>query len=285
MKSVWKRMAVLVACGVSAWAAGVKIVPGNMSPYSKTNVGAKIYTPPDPGSMGGIRGRIEEAPSPVLGVVAVYEQFPNVSALGDVDGGRSAKNAKNVNQDMKQPVYLASLDDNNNFSFTGLPPGKYDLLVMCENCFYEGINLSREPDTLTADDRKSIQAKMKESIPFFNVKNQHRIEGQTGSFGKALILDQEVRTLPVTLQSAETLKNIQIRSMKICFMESVGTQRLGTHWELKKSRELVRQELGPPETKGVIPGYFMKKLQGIRVSTREKDLGTIVVKPDPKEDE
>jgi len=182
---------------------------------------------------------------------------------------------------MTNQVYLATLGADNAFSFYGLPPGKYDLFVLCENCFYEGLLLNRDEHTLTEADTASIKAKLKESNPFFNVKNQHRIEGQTGSYGKARVLEQEVRTLPVTLQSAEVLKHIQIRAIKLCLMESVGTSKLGTHWELKKTREITRQEVGPPDTKGVIPGYFCKALQGIRVSDSVKDVGAIRLCSDP----
>lgn len=275
-------MAAAVSIG-SVEAAGIKIDPGNMSPYSKTHVGAALYTKPDPSAEGAIRGKLIDAPSKILGVAVVYQQFPNVSALGDVADGASGKNAKNVNQNMKNPVYLANLSDDGSFSATGLPPGKYDLFVMCENCFYEGLVLSREENTLTPQDIGVIKAKIKESNGFFNVKSQERIEGQTGNYGKARVLEQEVRTLPVNLQSAEVRTDIQIRSMKLCFMESVGNARAGVHWEMKKTRELTRQELGPPETKGLIPGYHRKSLGGIRVSTRLKDLGTISLSKDASE--
>lgn len=266
---------------VAAAIAGIKINPGNMSPYSKTHVSINLYTKPDPNASGGIKGVIAEAPSEVLGVLAMPQKFPNISSMDDIDGGAAAKNARNINKDMTNQVYLAGLGSDNAFSFYGLPPGKYDLFVLCENCFYEGLLLSREEQTLTDADAKTIRAKITESNPFFNVKNQHRIEGQSGTFGKARVIEQEVRTLPVTLQSAEVLKHIQIRSIKLCLMESVGTTKLGTHWEMKKTREITRQEVGPPDTKGVIPGYFCKALQGIRVSTSLKDLGTIKLTSDP----
>ncbi len=135
--------------------------------------------------------------------------------------------------------------------------------------------------TLKDADTAAIKAKITESNPFFNVKSQHRIEGQTGSFGKARVIEQEVRTLPVTLQSAEVLKHIQIRSIKLCLMESVGSSKLGVHWEMKKTREITRQEVGPPDTKGLIPGFFCKALQGIRVSSTVKDVGSIKLVSDP----
>jgi hypothetical protein len=49
---------------------------------------------------------------------------------------------------------------------------------------------------------------------------------------------------------------------------------------MKKTREITRQEVGPPDTKGVLPGYFLKTLQGIRVSTSVKDVGTLSLKAD-----
>jgi len=258
--------------------AGVKVNPGNMSPYSKTNVGINLYSKPDPNAPGGIRGTIADSPSEVLGVLAMPQKFPNVASLEDIEGGTSAKNARNINTDMTNQVYLASLGSDNSFSFSGLPAGKYDLLVLCENCFYEGLLLNRETNNLTEADVASIKGKLKESNPFFNVKNQHRIEGQTGAYGKARVLEQEVRTLPVTLQNADVLTHIQIRSIKLCLMESVGTKSLGTRWEMKKTREITRQEVGPPDTKGPIPGYFCKTLQGIRVSTAVKDVGAVSLK-------
>jgi hypothetical protein len=277
-RAVGALLAVLTA---SLACAAPKINPGNMSPYSKTQVSINLYTKPDPWASGGLRGVVAGNPSEVLGVLAMPQRFPNVSALANVAGGDAAKNARNINKDMTNEVFLAALGENNAFSFHGLPPGKYDLFVLCENCFYEGLLLSRDENTLTEPDVRSIRAKVNESNPFFNVKNQHRLEGQSGTFGRARVLEQEVRTLPVTLQSAEVLKHIQIRSIKLCLMESVGTSKLGTHWEMKKTREITRQELGPPDTKGPIPGYFCKALQGIRVTTSVKDLGTITLASDP----
>lgn len=274
------RLVGAVVCVGVSWLSvavlgGIKIDPGNMSPYSKTKVSANLYAKPDPAASGGIKGVIADAPSEVLGILVIPQKFPDVSALSNIEGGLSGKNARNINKDIKNEVYLAGLGGDNSFVLYGLPPGKYDLFVLCENCFYEGLLLSRAEHTLKDSDIKSIKDKINESNPFFNLKHQHRIEGQTGTYGRARVVEQEVRTLPVTLQDARVLTHIQIRSIKLCFMESVGTARLGTHWELKKTREITRQELGPPETKGLIPGYFRKSLQGFRVSSRLRDVGVI----------
>ena len=257
---------------------GIKIVPGNMSPYTKTHVSINLYTKPDYSATGGIKGALTDAPSKVLGVICMPQKFPNIRSLQLVEGGTSAKNAGNVNTDMTNQCYLAQLSDDNRFEFYGLPSGKYDLFIMCENCFYEGLKLNREEESLTDSDRQSIKAKLVESNPFFDLKHQHRIEGQTGRFGRARVLEQEVRTRPVTDQGANVHKNVQIRSIKLCLVDSVGGGSLGTHWDIRKTREITRQELGPPETKGLIPGFFRPDLQGIRITGKVKDLGTISLK-------
>ena len=262
------------------FAAGVKIDPGNMSPYSKTQVGAKLYSDPDPEASGGIRGVLKDMPSDLLGVVAVPQRFTEIVSRDEGTGGTAAKNARNTTKEVQVSAYLATLGSSSSFSFRGLPPGKYDLLVVCDNAMYDGILLAREINTLTDADIKVIKAKVDESNPFFNIKNIQRIEGVPGGYGKARALGQDMRTLPVTLQSAEVLTHIQIRSLKIYQFEQIGTTKTGPMWAVKRTRELVRQEVGPPDTKGPIPNYFCQALQGIRVSTSVKDLGTIALKQD-----
>ena len=267
------------ACG-GLFAAGVKIDPGNMSPYSKTQVGAKLYSDPDPESSGGIRGVLKDMPSDLLGVVAVPQRFTEIASRDAVTGGTTAKNARNTTKEVQISAYLATLGSGSSFSFRGLPPGKYDLLVVCDNAMYDGILLAREINTLTEEDIKVIKAKVGESNPFFNIKNIQRIEGVPGGYGKARALGQDMRTLPITLQSAEVLDHIQIRSLKIYQFEQIGTAKLGPMWTVKRTRELVRQEVGPPDTKGPIPNYFCQALQGIRVSKTVKDIGTVALKQD-----
>jgi len=273
-------LTLLSAATAGALLAGVKIVPGNMSPYSNTQVGGKLYTEPDASAYGGIRGTLTDLPSELLGVVAVQQRFTDIASRDAGEGGTAAKNARNTTKEIEIPTYLASLGSNNSFSFRGLPPGKYDLLVICDNAMYDGILLAREISTLTDADIKVITDKVGESNPFFNLKNIQRIEGVPGGYGKARLLGQDMRTLPVTLQSAEVLSHIQIRSMKIYQLEQIGTAKLGPMWTIKRTRELVRQEVGPPDTKGPIPNFFCQALQGIRVSTSVKDIGTVALKQD-----
>ena len=63
--------ALLAVLAASLVCAATKINPGNMSPYSKTQVSINLYTKPDPWAGGGLRGVIAGNPSEVLGVLAM----------------------------------------------------------------------------------------------------------------------------------------------------------------------------------------------------------------------
>ncbi len=257
---------------------GRKIKPGAASAFIGTGTGKYLYTKPDAGAPGGICGRIVGAPSSVEGVIAIVQRFRNVSALANVKGGTAAKNGGQAASHMKFPCYLADLDDKNNFTFRGLPTGKYDLIVICEDRIYDGIKLSREEMTLSKEDLRVINAKIKESNPFFDTKKISRIEGTTGRLGASRAIVQELRTKAFFDQYGSTYDNLQIRSIKLYIMDSVGGGRMGTHWEVQKTRELCRKEVGGVDTKGALPEIFLPALQGVRVSKSIKDVGEISLK-------
>ena len=223
--------------------AGHPVTPGAPSPYTGTQQSSKLYTEKDPEAQGGLRGTVKGGE--ILGIFAIP-------------------------QDKWQSVYLATLGDDGGFYFRGLPSGKYDLAVLFENRFVEGITLMRKESTLTAKDKKSIKEKIEASNAFFNEKHIERCEGVTGRAGQARTLLQELRSRPVTLQSAEVRSDIQIRSIKIVLSEDVGPG-----WAIQNTREIVRQEVGPGDTMGMIPVRHVDSLHGIRVLDTMKDIGEI----------
>jgi len=271
-------VAALVAGGLLA--AGNKIRTDGLMPYTKTVIGSQLYTPPDPAMSGGILGVLTDMPSELLGVIAVPQRFSDITTRDEVAGGTAAKNARNTTKEIQISAYLATLGNNGAFSFRGLAPGKYDLLAVCDNAMYDGILLAREVGVLPEPDLKSIKDIVTKSNPYFNVKNIQRIEGVPGNYGKARSLGQDMRTLPITLQDASVRTDIQTRTMKIYQFEQIGTAKTGPMWAIKRTRELVRQEVGPPDTKGPIPNYFCQALQGIRVTDKVKDIGTVALKQD-----
>ena len=250
--------AALAMCAISAL-AGHPVAPGQPSPYTGTQQSSQLYTQADPEAGGGIRGTIEEGE--VLGVFAIP-------------------------QDRWQNVYLAQLMGDGGFYFRGLPTGKYDLAILYENRFVEGITLLRGDSSLTQEDKASIKKKVDESNHFFNEKHIERCEGVTGRAGQARTLLQELRSRPVTLQSAEVRSDIQIRSIKIVLSECVyfptpdkakgkKTAEDKPGWNIQNTREIVRQELGPGDTMGMIHVMHDDALHGIRVLDTVKDLGKL----------
>ena len=211
---------------------------------------SRLYTAPDPSASGGIHARVAAPDKPASDVFAVSQQD-------------------------YLKVYRGTLSEKGReIAFNGLPVGKYDLLVVYPDEFYEGMVLSREPDTLTEKDRQSIQKTIESSVPFFDTKKIHRSSGTTGKEGKSRCVLQEVRTRPVTLQDGSVRPDIQVRSLKLALVEDVGT----VGWQLGKTREIIRQEVGPKDVKGVLPHRYAEALGGIRVTDAVKDLGELRLK-------
>jgi hypothetical protein len=211
--------------------------------FTATEQSTRLYTPTDPAAGGGIRLRLMTASRPM-----------GVFALNQTDANR---------------CYHAAAEGDG-WLFKGLPVAKYDLVAVFEDRFYEGLQLTRDADTLTPADQASIKTIIDASVPFFDTKLIHRTGGTTGRAGKASIVFQEVRTRPVTLQSAAVRNDIQIRSLKMGFLEEVN---IG--WQLINTREIMRIEVGGSMPKGLIAHHFAKALGNIRVTDTIKDLGEI----------
>jgi hypothetical protein len=211
-----------------------------------TKQSTHLYTAPDPTARGGLHGIIALPSKPILMIFAqATDEWKHVYA-GDV------------------------LADRREFRFTGLPVGKYDLLVLYADAFIEGLTLNRDEDTLTGKDRDAITAAIMKSTPFFNEKRIHRCEGVTGVAGKARCVLQEVRTRPITLQSAEVRSDIQVRSLKLALVEDVN---IG--WSVINTREFSRQEVAATDARGLLPHAFSPKLGGIRVIDTVRELGSL----------
>lgn len=236
-RTAWRAAGVAAAVGLCAgvlWAGK----------YTGTQQGSRLYTKPESSAGGGIRGSIAEPRKAIVGVYAISQSDYRKVYEGTVGGSE--------------------------FTFSGLPTGKYDLLVVFPDSFHDGVLLNRESSTLTSKDLQSISSNVMRATPFFDTKKIHRCEGVTGHAGKARAVLQEVRTRPVTLQDASVRSDIQIRSIKVALLEDVN---LG--WSITETREVIRQEVGGSEMKGVLPNYFNARLGNIRVIDTVKDLGEL----------
>jgi hypothetical protein len=219
-------------------------------PLTGTDQSSRLYTASDPSARGGIEGIVARIGEPLMAVMAMPE-FEDVRVFrGDVDS------------------------DGRHFRFRGLPVGKYDLILVFEHGVAEGVRLTRGPDTLTESDRQSIAAGIHKANAFFDAKRIHRCEGSAGREGRAACFLQEARTRPVTLQSAEVRDDIEIRSFKLAWLEDVGE----VGWQLLKTREVLRQEIGGNQMKGLMPHRHMPELGGIRVVDEVKNLGNLNIR-------
>ncbi len=199
-----------------------------------------LYTTPDPSAEGGIQGRIASPSLPLESVLAIPADEPRF-------------------------VYEASIPDDSrrSFYFKGLPMRKYDLIVIYTDRFYEGLRLHRDPNTLTAEDRKKIKDTVDAMEPYFKKKFIHRLEGTTGRGNVARALCTFLRDTG----SAEGHWEHR-RTFKLILFKDVGPG-----WQVVRARDLfpVSFEPGKP-----LPRHnYSEALSGIRVTRSIKDLGEI----------
>ena len=215
--------------------------------YGGEYKGTFLYTNPDPNAQGGIHFLVKE---PVLGAYAIPEKEQTL-------------------------VYKGVLNkDGTDVSFTQLPIAKYDLVLLFKSHIFEGVVLNRDENNLTDQDLQFISGIIMRSIPFFDLKKIHRIKGTTGTAGKAACVLQEVRTGKtgwILNQNGDIMKDHQIRSIKLAFIEDVG--KVG--WQLATTRELIRTDVFPGEPKDLLGIDYLESLGGIRVTDSVKDLGTL----------
>jgi len=226
----------------------VAVAAGLAGEKSGTTQSTHLYTEPDATVAGGIRAVIVATPiKPVRHVFATGADDPSRCYKGAVD------------------------NDGLTVTFRGLPPAKYDLVVVFDDAIAEGFTLSRTDGTLTDADRRSIEDAIMKSVPFFDTKQIHRCRGVTGSDGKAACVLQELRTKTILTQAATELTGYQIRSLKLAMLEEVG----GGRWQLGRTREILRTEVAPYDVRGLLSCRYHQELSDVRVTDAVKDLGEL----------
>lgn len=200
-----------------------------------------LYTKPDPSSTGGIKGKISYPSMPIEQILAIPPDEPRLVYEGKRDG--------------------------TSFSFSGLPMGKYDLVVIYDNAFYEGLRLHREDDTLSYEDKSKIDMSIMKSEPFFNVKTIHRLEGTTGRGNMCRAICTYLRD---KLSEDYSGMKMYRRTFKILILKDVGPG-----WQIVRSRDLYPLNI---DLENKAPAHFhCDAISGIRVSDYVKDLGEITL--------
>jgi hypothetical protein len=211
----------------------------------QVSTGAYLYTPPDPSAGGGIRGRISAPDKPLAAAYALPADEPRFVYKGAVAG-----------------------KDKREFSFAGLPTGKYDLLLVFDDVFYEGLTLARKDDSLAAKDRESIEAIIAKTEPYYTTKTVHRLGGQGGTSGEARCICSFFRAKESVGFIDGAVYPDHRRSLKLVVLEEVGPG-----WQVVKTRE-IHTAMVKPGT-GLLAHVYRHNLGGIRVIDQVKDVGDI----------
>ena len=203
----------------------------------------RLYTKTDPTATGGLKGEIVSPAKPIVEILAMPPDEPRFVYEGKLAG-----------------------PDNRSFLFENLPMARYNLFVIYEDEFYEGLELSRIKDTLTPADHKSIEYIINESDPFFNKKEFHRMAGTTGRGNFARCIVTEYRDKGAQGVAAGGFR----RTFKLIWLKQVGPG-----WQVVQKRDLypvttTSNHLTPKH-------YFSDTLSKIRVTDQIKDLGKIAL--------
>lgn len=220
-------------CVVLGLLAAATVLPAAPERY-------RLYTQPDATCSGGMQGHIVSPKLPIKQILAIPPDEPRFVYEGKVTGSSQSE-----------------------FSFGGLPMRKYDLVVIYEEAFYEGLQLHRSESNLTTEDLKQIDDIVQKSEPFFTHKTIHRVAGETGRGNLARC----VCTF-YSAKDAEGGHGRYRRTFRLLMLKQVGPG-----WQFVRSRDLyplwVEPALRSPKHN------FRPQLSRIRVTDYVKDLGDI----------
>ena len=226
----------LLLAGIAGPAAHAQMAPER----------GRLYTAPDASSTGGISGRIVRPAAPIEQILAASTEDPELVYQGEIGGPAR-----------------------DSFQFKGLPVGKYDLIVIYERDFYEGLTLTRDESSLTPDDRKKIEDIIEKSEPFFPKKVVHRAGGETGDGNEARCICTFLRDKTSDAKLAGTGVLACRRTYKLVILKDVGPG-----WQVVRARDLYPVSLDPKHT--LLPQHhFQAELSSIRVADAMKDLGDL----------
>ena len=197
----------------------------------------RLYSSVDPTDTGGIKGSIVTPSKAIVQILAIPPDEPRLVYVGQLLG-----------------------TDKREFLFEHLPIRKYDLVVIYDDEYYEGLNLHRGDSNLNDEDQAKIKATVDKAEKYFLKKTIHRLEGESGR-GK------EARCIVTYLRDkASTNGKDYRRSLRLIMLKDVGPG-----WQIVRTRDLY-----PTWTKPVHANpthHYVEDLGRIRVTSSIKDIG------------
>ena len=144
---------------------------------------------------------------------------------------------------------------------------KYDLILIQDRHFFEGLQLMRGDSTLTATDKEKVNASIQKSEPFFPKKFIHRLEGVTGRGNECRAICTYLRDKP-SEHTFSANRAGHRRTFKLVMLKDVGPG-----WQIVRSRDLF--PIWATDANKLPTHHFEKSLSRIRVADKVKDIGEI----------
>jgi hypothetical protein len=213
-----------------------------MKGYDKrfVDTAGRIYTEADPTASGGIAGKIEHVI--LTHAIAVDHHRLKVFRGEIFDGGEA-------------------------FRFTGIPVGKYDLVLVTKTTdVIEGLDLGEPTTTLPAASRKNIEVRVSKQDAFFNkfvLLRAGVVDDQAFAFVERL------RDNPTVKQSGEAL-NANVRRLEI-----ITLAKASDDWQQTDTRHIYREPEPKRANHPLLHHIYLPALGNIRVVDSVKQLGTI----------
>jgi hypothetical protein len=202
-----------------------------------------LYTKPDPAAQGGLTAKVDQALSHAI---ALHRDHAQCYRAELSDGGKALR-------------------------FTGMPTGKYDLILITRGgSVYEGVFLGDAAESVQGASRRNLDERIAKADTFFNKAHLHRF-GVSDGGDKLWAFIERMRDKEILRQSGEKLNSNLRRFEVVEFTKSADT------WTQVNSRHLYREEEPIGEGMAFSSHHFVPTLGNIRVIDSVKDLGSIAL--------
>lgn len=200
-------------------------------------VDANIYDRPDPAMTGGVTGKV--SPIDQLEAVVLFE--PTDERLFQARINRAA----------------------GRFEITGLPPGRYDLLLKFRDVAVEGVSLNvpGPPGVLDSDEVEAIYDRIWKAEDYFNDKTITRLAGNPGR-ARAVVV--QIRDRVTYRPDGTEHVNQLIRRIDV-----INLRKSRHVWMVRDTRHLFREERRKDAPGAVLPLRYAPQLSEIRVADQK----------------
>jgi hypothetical protein len=195
----------------------------------------RIYTAPDAAATGGIEGH---SPVPVTHALALDHERVHVYRGKLSEGGKT-------------------------FTFSNLPVGKYDIVLVDEGkIIWEGVNLGEPLPPLSEKSSANLKQRIAVADAFFNSHLVHRL-GLLGDHSYAFV--ERLRDRDTLTQGGAIMGNVSR-------LEIIEFQQADDDWQMTETRHIYREEEPKKAGAPFMKHFYVSDLGNIRVVDTVKKL-------------